>query len=434
MSDVIVIGSGMAACGALHRLRQEDVGPVAFDQASVPGGHTKTVTHEGGWVFDEGPHVSFTTDSRIQDLFAASVGGEFETLKASVDNYWRGHWIKHPAQVNLHGLPEDLVVACIRDFVEAQDRDPDSSNDYESWLRSVYGDTFAETFPMRYTRKSHTTDADNLTIDWLGPRMYRPSLDEVLRGALSPSTPDLHYISHYRYPSRGGFYSYLRPFLEGADLRLGHKVVEIDPIGRRVRFSNDVEIGYSGIISSIPLPDLVPMIRDAPSDVRDAATRLAASSVVFVNIGIGRDDITDRSWTYFYDDDFMITRLSYPHVFSPANVPPGCGSFQAEVYFSEKYRPLRRDPADLVGPVLDDLRRCGLIRDDDRILHTSTMFSPYGNVIFDHDRSAAVDTVLGFLSAAGIETAGRYGLWGYQWTDEAFISGEDAAERVLADL
>lgn len=432
MNGVVVIGSGMAACGALSRLRQEGVIPVAFDQADVPGGHTKTVVHEGGWVFDEGPHVSFTTNPRIQDLFAASVGGEFETLKAAVDNYWQGHWIKHPAQVNLHGLPEDLVVACIRDFVEAQEQDPNTSLNYESWLRAVYGDTFAETFPMQYTRKSHTTDAANLTIDWLGPRMYRPSLDEVLHGALSPSTPDLHYISHYRYPSSGGFFSYLRPFLQGVDLRLGHRVVEIDPVERRVWFSNGAEVEYSGIVSSIPLPDLVPLIRGVPSDIQEAAGRLAASAVVFVNVGIGRDDITDRSWTYFYDDDFTITRLSYPHVFSPKNVPPGCGSFQAEIYFSEKYRPLRRNPTDFIAPVIDDLRRCGLIRDDDAILHTSTMFSPYGNIIFDHDRSAAVETVLGFLSETGIETAGRYGLWGYQWTDESFVSGEDAVGRVLS--
>ena len=43
--------------------------------------------------------------------------------------------------------------------------------------------------------------------DWLGPRMYRPTLEAVLRGALGPWTPDVHYITNSRYPTHGGFLS-----------------------------------------------------------------------------------------------------------------------------------------------------------------------------------------------------------------------------------
>jgi protoporphyrinogen oxidase len=431
LTEFVVIGSGMAACGAIHELGRQGVVSIVFDQAEEPGGHTKTRIYDGGWVFDEGPHISFTTDPRVQELLAANVSGEYVTLRATVNNYWRGHWVKHPAQVNLHGLPDEVVVACVRDFVEALPRDPDQASDYETWLRAAYGDTFAETFPMQYTRKSHTTEAANLTTDWLGPRMYKPALEEVLRGALSPATPDVHYIDHYRYPRHGGFFSYLKPFLAGADLRLGHRVVAIDPADSVVSFADGSGVRYRGLVSSIPLPELVPMVVGVPSDVRQAAGRLAASSVVFVNVGIDRDDVSGHSWTYFYDEDFIITRLSYPHVFSPHNAPPGCGSFQAEIYFSEKYRPLRTAPDSLVDVVVGDLRRCGLIGDDDTILHTSTMLAPYANVIFDHQRAEALETVLGYLDEVGIATAGRYGLWGYQWTDESFISGELAVERIL---
>ena len=66
---------------------------------------------------------------------------------------------------------------------------------------------------MQYTRKYHTTTADNMSTDWLGPRIYRPSLEEVLRGALSPSAPHMHYITHFRYPTEGGFVSYLKKFV-----------------------------------------------------------------------------------------------------------------------------------------------------------------------------------------------------------------------------
>ena len=150
-----------------------------------------------------------------------------------------------------------------------------------------------------------------------------------------------------------------------------------------------------------------------------------------MNLGIDREDVSDHHWTYLYDRGLTATRLSFPSLFSPANAPAGTGSIQAEVYFSAKYRPFSGQPADLIEPVLDDLRRCGLVREDDRILHRSARFIPYANVIFDLERRAAVETVTAYLEEAGIATCGRYGEWGYHWTDEAFESGERAARSVL---
>ena len=55
--------------------------------------------------------------------------------------------------------------------------------------------------------------------------MYRPSLEEMLRGALAPWAPDVHYITNFRYPTSGGFVSYLRDFPNIADLRLNAMVI-----------------------------------------------------------------------------------------------------------------------------------------------------------------------------------------------------------------
>ena len=56
----------------------------------------------------------------------------------------------------------------------------------------------------------------------------------------------------------------------------------------------------------------------------------------------------------------------------------------------------------------------------------------YANVIFDLDRAKALETVHGYLDDIGIHYCGRYGDWGYMWTDESFISGERAAEAALS--
>jgi protoporphyrinogen oxidase len=431
MNNIAILGSGMAGFGAAYQLHRAGVATKMYDKHHHLGGHTASYTFDGGWLFDEGPHVSFTQDARIQQLLADNIGHRYETLTTNVNNYWKGHWIKHPAQCNLFGLPTDLVSRVLLDFIEAQHRREAPVRNYEEWLRASFGNTFAETFPMEYTVKYHTTTAGNMNTDWIGPRLYRAKMDEVVRGALQPNSADVHYISHFRYPSQGGFAAYLKPFVRMTDLKLGHEVVRIDPRSRVVHFGNGASAPYDAVVSSIPLPDLVPMIEGAPRDVREAAAKLACTEAVIVCLGVDRPDLIDAHWSYFYDRDICFTRLSTPHLQSPHNVPPGCGSLQAECYYSRKYRPLDRTPEACIDPVIRDLMRCGVLREDDKILFRHAMHIPYANVIFDLDCAPALATVHGWLDDIGIAYCGRYGDWAYIWTDQSFISGEKAAQKVL---
>lgn len=431
MTKVTVLGSGMAGFGAAHRLHTEGKTSVMYEKKPYYGGHTTTYKNDNGFIFDDGPHISFTEVERIQKLFAESVNQEYEIIQAKVNNYWKGHWIKHPAQCNLHGLPKNLIVDILSDFTHAHYNNHEEIKNYQDWLIASYGKTFAETFPMEYGLKYHTTTASNMSTEWLGPRLYRPELKEVLDGALSASTPDVHYVSHFRYPTNGGFISYLNLFVAQTELQLDHELVGINPQSKELQFANGAKDNYEHLISSIPLPDLIPMISGVPLDVVEAAQKLACTTCVIVNIGINREDISEATWTYFYDQDFFFTRLSFPHLLSPNTVSPGTGSIQAEVYYSNKYRPIDRAPEDCIEPVIEDLRRCGLIHENDELLHTNASIAPYANVIFDLDRAEALATVHGYLDDIDIHYCGRYGDWGYHWTDESFISGENAAQKIL---
>ncbi len=85
-------------------------------------------------------------------------------------------------------------------------------------------------------------------------------------------------------------------------------------------------------------------------------------------MGIDRADISNAHMTYFYDEDICFTRLGFPHMLSARNAPEGTGSIQAEVYFSEKYKPFTGKPEDYIEPVIRDLKRVGLVKKNDRIL------------------------------------------------------------------
>ncbi len=431
MSPITILGAGMAGFGAAHRCHSQGIRPVIFERKDHPGGHTASHSFPEGYTFDEGPHISYTKDERIKALFAESVGGDFISSKVYVNNYWKGQWIRHPAQVNLHGLPTELVLTILQEFIKLQGQPEPKVSNYQEWLYSSFGKTFADTFPMQYTRKYHTTDASNMSLDWLGQRVYRPNLEEVLRGALSSNAQDVHYVTEFRYPTRGGFVRYLDLFKKQADVVLDHVLVGIDPKQKVLRFQNGVAANYERLVSSIPLPELIPLIEDVPADVLAAANSLACSEAIIVTLGIDRADLTEAHWTYFYDADITTVRTSTPHMQSPNNVPPGCGCFQAEIYFSKKYKPRTRPAADYIDVVIADLKRCGLIRETDTVNFRHVLTIPYANVIFDLDRAAALAKVHGYLDDVGIAYCGRYGEWAYIWTDQSFMSGERAAQKAL---
>ncbi len=433
--NVMILGSGMAGLGAASHLRKHGVDAPIFEKNSFPGGHTATFVHDTGFIFDDGPHISFSTDEDFQKLFADNVNDAYEILDAYVNNYYYGAWVKHPAQANLNTLPDELKTKCILDFIEASKKEivKEPAN-YLEWLISVFGETFATHFPAVYGKKYHTLPADQMSTVWMGPRLYRPTMEEVIRGAIFEETPDVHYISNFRYPTEGGFISYLNPLIEDSDVRLDHKVTAIDPVAKTVSFEGSPPQSYDHLISSIPLPDLIPMVKGAPDEVLKAAAELAATTCITVNLGLTRNDFTPATWTYIYDEDIVFTRLSFPHKMAEKTCPPGTGSIQAECYFSSKYRPLDVQPEDLVQAVTDDLVKIGVIAEDEEILHTDARLIPHANIIFDLDREWALPIVHAWLDEIGITYVGRFGEWGYQWTDESFQSGERGARDVLARL
>jgi len=379
--------------------------------------------------------VSFTKNDRIQAEFAKSVNDDYEVIQVKVDNYWKGKWIKHPAICNLHGLPADLVYEIIRDVSLLQTHnEPATPKNFADWLISSYGKTFSENFPFDYNYKYHTTHPKNLDIDWLGPRLYQASFEEVVRGSLSQITPDVHYVDHFRYPSNGGFESYLNDLKQDKNYEFNHESQSIDLKNKVVTFTNDTQFQFSQLVSSIPLPALIEMIIDAPKEVLDASRRLACSTCVCVSVGVNRNDLHESHWTYYYDKDICFARTSMPHRLSPGTAPKDCGSIQCEVYFSDKYKPLTKSLQTIEEEVIRDLKKCGLVKETDEILCVHTQKLDYANVIFDLERANALAVVMGFLEDSDIHVCGRFGEWGYHWTDESLLSGESAARAALSKI
>jgi len=426
--SVTVLGGGFAGLAAAGRARQLGFSVDLYERNGYLGGHASSMT-SSGFTFDEGPHVSFTKIEKVKRLLEQSVQGDFIEFASVVNNYYKGLWIKHPVQAHMYGLPEDTITRCLLGFIDAATQ---TSNEkpasYSEWLYRNFGKAFSEEFPFAYTRKYWTVHPSEMTTDWIGPRMYRPNLEEAIRGALSQIEENKHYIPEFRYPRNGGFGSYAQGLLSDATYHLNSEVATIDPGRRSIRFIDGTIAEYESLVSSLPLTELIPRIVGVPEEIRRGAEKLVCTSVALVDVGIGRaEGYPPGHWQYFYDQDVCFARSSYPHLLSPSNAPDGCGSIQVEIYYT-KHQPLAF--SDVLDRAMTDMVRCGMILPEDRILYSQLRHVKYANVLFNHDRAIYLPKIESYLDSIGIVRCGRYGLWNYHWTDESIVSGWDAAEKL----
>ena len=428
-NNIAVLGAGLAGLAAGHKLNEMHSDFNIYEKSNFIGGHA--ATHKlGDFIFDDGPHVSFTKRPEIKRFLADSVDEDFIEHKSKVLNYWKGHWVKHPAQCFLYGLPTETIKNCLIDYVNAHTSNSNNPQNYAEWCLKNLGKTFSEEFVFKYTKKYWTLNAEELSTDWIGPRIYPPSPEEVIKGALEPPTNEYHYLSEFRYPTKGGFASYLKGLKPGNNINLNHEVVSIDTKNKLLNFSNGNQANFNNLISSLPLPELIKLLSNVPQNVESAANQLKCSSVALISLGVNRNvDWPEAHWIYFYDYEISFSRIHFPHLLSAHNSPPGTGSVQVETYYSDEM-PLPE--ADMIDRTINDLIQTGILKKEDEILVSHQHNVKYANVIFDINRTRNLKVVTGYLDEIGIERCGRYGDWEYHWTDDSIVSGWDAVDRLYA--
>lgn len=423
-----VLGAGPAGLSAAYHL---DPAVEVFERQPYVGGHCHTKDVKG-FLFDEGAHVFFGQDEVSRTLVLDPLAGELIQHRAEVWNdYGERRFGRYPVQANLHALPPDLATTCLLDFIAAGSRPPDEVADYEEWCRASFGNAMAESFMLRYARKIWTVPPSELNTEWLGSsvggRVVRPSLEQVLRGAVDPNPQALSYYSEFWYPRRGGFQRILEPIVAALrGLRLSCAATRIHTRGRRLELADGSERDFDILISSVPLPVLVDLIADAPPEIRAASARLMWTGVRCVSFGIERRELGPGHWIYFYDEDLPFFRASFPYKFSPGNAPSGCSSVTCEISYSRR-RPLAG--GDLVRECHAGLVREGILSDSDRIVVQDETDAPFGYVVYDRHRRPGVNEIHAWLEGVGILPCGRFGEWGYHWTFDALESGRRAAAK-----
>ena len=199
-----------------------------------------------------------------------------------------------------------------------------------------------------------------------------------------------------------------------------------------LRLSTGEKLSIRRLVNTMPLTAFIRLCAGLPREVKEAASRLRATTVYYFDLGVrgSGDAASDYHWIYFPEPEFIFYRVgSYSAVHKPA-APAGCRSYYVEM--SGDRAGLLNQPEALKTRVLSDLRRSRVISEHDEILFMELCQIPQAYVVFDQDYEAARKVLLDYLAERDIQSIGRWGGWNYGGMEDAMLDGKRAADAIKA--
>jgi UDP-galactopyranose mutase len=465
----IVIGAGPTGLSTAYHLGKNTL---LLDKNPSVGGWCRSV-EDHGFTFDHAGHIMFSNDPYVLKLYDKLLGKNLHWQNREAWIYSKSVYTRYPFQGALYGLPPKVIGECITGAIEARygvreaalappkaaaelakpvedccadgcvpadagkaanepvAAAPSGPQNFEQFIYQVWGAGIAKHFAIPYNKKLWTVPLASMETSWLGGRVPLPDLREMIEGALEPVGKPMGPNARFGYPLKGGFQALMLGFLPHIEGKVEYEadVTEVMPAAHMLALADGRRFRYDKLVSTMPLPELVKIIgKAAPEAVRAAARDLKHISIRCVNLGIKRENITDKHWIY-YPEDSIFHRIFVQGNASPYCNPPGGFGLTCEISYSP-WKPLPLDGEALIERCIADCIKVGMLRADDEIIVANQVDMPYAYVVYDHARASNVQTVRQWLAQHDIVLAGRYSEWEYYNSDHAFIAGKKAAETV----
>jgi protoporphyrinogen oxidase len=221
---------------------------------------------------------------------------------------------------------------------------------------------------------------------------------------------------------RREFKPFIKPLIDDSDICFNHRAISIDTAAKEVHFQNGLIVHYKKLVSTLPLPSVVKILKNCPDHIIKAASKLNATSIDLISVGFNKQIIKDL-WFYIYDEDVYASRAYSPSVKSADNAPDGCSSLQFEVYNRGLEPSKTRD--ELIENTFYAMKKMNLCKSED-IIFVDHRRLDYGNVVFDMGMEYYRKKVLDYLLSLNIRSCGRFGEWDYLWSNQSFMSGYES--------
>ena len=427
-----ILGGGLSALALASRLRDAEV----LEAEATPGGLCRSATSEGFTFDPHGSHILYSRDPKAMAFYEDLLKDNLCRRRRNTKVFYKGRYVKYPFENGLSDLPIEDNLACLLGFIEAYavrraGTSPKPTN-FKEWMYDRFGKGITEAYLLPYNEKIWKTPAETMGTEWVDGRVPDPPLEDVLKASLGIPTEGYTHQLHFLYPRVGGVECLIRGLLPKVPrVRTGFRVTSVRRRGERWLVGDGRETReYDDLVSTIPIPDLVRALHDAPDDVRAAGTALQHRSLVTVMVGIGRPNVNEFSWVYFpRPEDGRFNRMSFPSNFSDRVAPEGTSSAVAETTCVAGDDVWTAPDEELVEHVVERAHALGVFRRQDVVL-AKVARTRYAYVVYDRDHARNLALVNAYAEKADLRLLGRFGQFDYINTDQCILRGIALASKL----
>ncbi len=420
-----ILGGGLAGLTVAAHLECECEVLECDDRV---GGHCQSVREEG-FTFDAGgPHIIFSRNRATLDYMLSLLGENVYRGRRNNKVLYKGRYVKYPFENGLYDLDPADRYECLYHYI--YNPHPAPAN-FREWLYHNFGTGLTEKYLLPYNEKIWNVPAEQMALDWVEGRVPKPPVEDVIKAAVGVETEGYTHQLHFYYPAEGGVES-----LPRAMARQVRNIVTGFPIRHMYRSGGGWVVGdgrserrYDRLVSTIPIHDMTHVVDGVPAEVHDAVEALRYNSLFTVTVGVASDRVPDYSAVYVPDPALLFHRLSFPAVFSPANVPPGTALIQAEITANAGDGVWDLLDEEVLNRVIHGLEDLNLVRPSE-ICYEKVIRTKYGYVVRDFTYRQHLDLARAYFEGLGIELCGRVAEFEYINMDQCIERAMKVAGRL----
>ena len=449
---VVILGAGPAGMSAAWRLSELGHAVTVLERDGTVGGMGKTI-RVGKYDVDYGPHtfhIRETAESReIHEAIRPFFGPDPLVLTRGTRVLLRGKEYVYPLEMLqvLTGVSPLLSFRIVFDYAVATIKStlapPRREDSFEEWGVRNLGRTLYDLCFGIYSARVWGLPTSQISSKQ-AQRVAKLNLKNIILRTLGIKADPATYFTKYMYPRQG--ISVLYESMAAAIRAKGNCILLKAPVVRlerdgdriaRVVFSRDgVEetIDCDGVLSTLPLPNLVKMMAPAlPQQVADHAAKLRYRSLKLIYIALKRPQLTDYHWVYLLDGHYRVNRMSEQKNVSDAMVPADRTILCIELSCWRDEPLWQASDEEIYRIALRDVMQMGYGVTEDEVedyyvTEIATAYPVYELNFEDH----LIPTLEGVHAVPNLMTLGRHGLFLNNSMDDNVLLGMKAGDRIDA--
>lgn len=412
----LIIGAGISGLTAANYLKKDYL---LIEKENEPGGYCRTI-HRGDYVWDYAGHFFHFKTDEFRRLFHENIPEQdiiSQTKRTKI--LYKGQLVDYPFQTNIHQLEKQEFIDCLYDLFQRKEKTEYS--DFLDMLYGKFGKSIVEKFLKPYNEKLYACDLHQLDKDAMGRFFPYADIPQII--ANMKREQDSSYNSTFLYPRNGAgsFLDVLYRRLDATKVRLGCTLTRVDAERKLAYTDGGEEISFEYLINTAPLNHFLAMLgTDAALELNG---RLSYNKVLVFNLGFSKKSAFKEHWIYVPDKDVNYYRIGfYDNILSTDKL-----SMYVEIGYPKD---AAVDTEQQFALTLENLKRCGIVTEDNSLIASSTILMDPAYVHIRRDTEAAIAEMKRSLAVSGIHTIGRYGGWTYCSMEDCMLEAKELVQAL----